>query len=82
MTHVTPAHFATSFKFPVLIENIERSWTRAMGALTAAIVNIEVMVDRARQRRQLLSMDHSALGDIGLSSADANGEGSKHFWQA
>jgi uncharacterized protein YjiS (DUF1127 family) len=37
---------------------------------------------RARQRRQLLALSDHQLQDIGISRADAVGEGDKPFWQA
>ena len=37
--------------------------------------------ERARQRRQLLALSDGALKDFGASRADADGEGSKPFWQ-
>lgn len=37
--------------------------------------------ERARQRRQLLSLSDHLLKDIGISRADAAAEASKPFWQ-
>lgn len=37
--------------------------------------------ERARQRRSLLTLDDRLLRDIGISRADAEGEGRKRFWQ-
>jgi len=37
--------------------------------------------DRARQRHALLSLSDLELRDIGISRADASGEGDKPFWQ-
>ena len=34
----------------------------------------------ARQRRQLLKLDDRALKDIGISSADADAEATRGFW--
>ena len=38
--------------------------------------------DRARERRALLGLNDLQLRDIGISRADAGGEGSKPFWRA
>ena len=38
--------------------------------------------ERARQRRQLLSLDTAALKDFGRSRADAAAEGGRLFWCA
>ncbi len=37
--------------------------------------------DRARQRRQLASLESHVLKDLGLSRADVAGEISKPFWR-
>jgi uncharacterized protein YjiS (DUF1127 family) len=37
--------------------------------------------DRARQRRQLASLESHILKDLGLSRADVAGESSKPFWR-
>jgi uncharacterized protein YjiS (DUF1127 family) len=37
--------------------------------------------ERARQRRQLRSLDDYMLHDIGLSRADVEGEACKPFWR-
>jgi uncharacterized protein YjiS (DUF1127 family) len=38
--------------------------------------------ERARQRRELASLDEKLLRDIGISRADAIGEAAKPFWRA
>jgi len=38
-------------------------------------------LDRARERRALLSLSDLQLRDIGVSRAEADGEGGKPFWQ-
>jgi uncharacterized protein YjiS (DUF1127 family) len=46
---------------------------------------IEMLLDwqeRARQRRELLSLGDRALQDFGASRADASAEGDKPFWCA
>jgi uncharacterized protein YjiS (DUF1127 family) len=37
---------------------------------------------RVRSRRELMSLDHGGLQDLGLSRCDAEGEGTKPFWRA
>lgn len=37
--------------------------------------------ERARQRRQLLTLDARALADIGLGRAEAEAEADKPFWR-
>jgi uncharacterized protein YjiS (DUF1127 family) len=55
-------------------------------ALSTAIDDVATMLfawhERARQRRELLSLNDRELHDIGLSRADAVGEGDKPFWNA
>ena len=38
-------------------------------------------LERARQRRQLQSLNDHMLKDLGLSRADVDGEASKPFWR-
>jgi uncharacterized protein YjiS (DUF1127 family) len=38
--------------------------------------------ERARQRRELMSLDDNLLRDIGISRAEAMGEAAKAFWRA
>jgi uncharacterized protein YjiS (DUF1127 family) len=40
-----------------------------------------VWLERARQRRELLSLGDRALGDFGASRCDAAREGDKPFWR-
>lgn len=61
--------------------------TRLLWAsLGTAIDDVATMLfawhERARQRRELLSLNDRELHDIGLSRADAVGEGDKPFWSA
>lgn len=37
--------------------------------------------ERARQRRELASLDDHLLADIGLTRSDAEQEWNKHFWE-
>jgi len=49
-----------------------------LGAFLIALLEWQ---ERARQRRQLLALSDGALKDFGASRADADGAGSKPFWQ-
>jgi uncharacterized protein YjiS (DUF1127 family) len=55
-----------------------------LASLGTAIDDVAAMLfawhERARQRRELLSLSDRELHDIGLSRADAAGEGDKPFW--
>ena len=53
---------------------------------SAAVCNVVTTLldwqERARERRQLLTLDETALKDFGRSRADATHEGTKPFWRA
>jgi uncharacterized protein YjiS (DUF1127 family) len=56
--------------------------TRDRGALAArAIELLMVWHERARQRRQLQSLNDQMLRDIGLGRADVEVEAAKPFWR-
>ena len=46
------------------------------------VMRLLVWLERARERRQLLSLSDRALQDFGKSRADAESEGYKPFWRA
>jgi uncharacterized protein YjiS (DUF1127 family) len=50
------------------------------GLLTSLLGRVAVWLEVRRERRQLLSMSDYMLHDIGLSRADAEGEGTRRFW--
>jgi uncharacterized protein YjiS (DUF1127 family) len=50
------------------------------GLLTSLVGRIAVWLEVRRERRQLLAMSDHMLHDIGLSRADAEGEGTRRFW--
>jgi len=58
------------------------SWAAAGAVLDKIITSLFVWLERARQRRQLLSLGDRALQDFGRSRADAAAEGDMPFWQA
>jgi uncharacterized protein YjiS (DUF1127 family) len=49
--------------------------------LNTAVVQLTVWIARYRQRRELLAFSDHMLKDVGISRADAEHEGTKHFWQ-
>jgi uncharacterized protein YjiS (DUF1127 family) len=53
----------------------------ALDHISSVLIVLMDWQDRARQRRQLLALSDAALKDFGASRADADGEGSKPFWQ-
>ena len=57
-------------------------WRAAGPLVSGLVVRLLVWLERARERRQLLSLSDRALQDFGRSRADAAGEGDKPFWQA
>jgi len=52
--------------------------SEAAGGIAAKLL---AWYDRARQRRALLSLSDQQLSDIGISRAEADGEGDKPFWR-
>lgn len=57
-------------------------WTSLGAAIDGAATMLFAWHERARQRRELLSLNDRELQDFGLSRADAVGEGDKPFWHA
>ena len=57
-------------------------WTAAATLVSELIMHTLVWLERARERRQLLSLSDRALQDFGKSRADAESEGYKPFWRA
>jgi uncharacterized protein YjiS (DUF1127 family) len=55
-------------------------WRAAIATVDKTVMALLDWQERARQRRQLLSLDTAALKDFGRSRADAAGEGDKPFW--
>jgi uncharacterized protein YjiS (DUF1127 family) len=53
--------------------------SEATGKIAASLL---AWYDRARQRRALLGLSDRQLQDIGISRAEADGEGDKPFWRA
>jgi uncharacterized protein YjiS (DUF1127 family) len=57
-------------------------WASLGAAIDDAAAILFAWRERARQRRELLALNDRELHDIGLSRADAVGEGDKPFWSA
>ena len=57
-------------------------WTAAGLLVGELVMRLLVWLERARERRQLLSLSDRALQDFGKSRADAEAEGDKPFWRA
>jgi uncharacterized protein YjiS (DUF1127 family) len=57
-------------------------WTAAGPIVGELVTRLLIWLERARERRQLLSLSDRALRDFGKSRADAESEGYKPFWRA
>jgi uncharacterized protein YjiS (DUF1127 family) len=57
-------------------------WAKAGASAGKVVTRLMVWHDRARERRALLGLNDLQLSDIGISRADAGGEGDKPFWRA
>jgi uncharacterized protein YjiS (DUF1127 family) len=58
-----------------------RSRPLGAGRVDRAIDLVLSWHERSRQRRQLRSLSHHMLRDIGLSRADVEAEAAKPFWR-
>lgn len=56
-------------------------WAKAGAAASKVVTRLMVWHDRARERRVLLALSDLQLRDIGISRAEAGGEGDKPFWR-
>jgi uncharacterized protein YjiS (DUF1127 family) len=59
----------------------EELWSTPEGRLAAAVEQVLVWHDRARQRRALLRLTDDMLADIGISRTAALREAGKAFWR-
>ena len=57
-------------------------WAATRRAVDNVVMTLLDWQERARQRRQLLTLDDAALKDFGRNSADAVCEAAKPFWRA
>jgi uncharacterized protein YjiS (DUF1127 family) len=57
-------------------------WATAGAFVSNLVMNLFAWLERARERRELLSLSDRALQDFGASRADAAGEADKPFWKA
>ena len=53
----------------------------ALRCVLSALRRLETYGERSRSRRQLASLDHRMLMDLGLTRADALAEAEKPFWK-
>jgi uncharacterized protein YjiS (DUF1127 family) len=51
-----------------------------VSVLTRLLQRVALWMEVRRERRQLLAMSDYMLHDIGISRADAEGEGGRPFW--
>lgn len=56
-------------------------WGQAIAAAGGIVATLLAWQDRARERRALLGLGDLQLRDIGISRAEADGEGGKPFWR-
>ncbi len=77
----SPGHTALTGK--PLYENLPalRLRPQAGGLLARIARTIALWHGRSRQRRSVLNLSDHLLRDIGLTRAEADGEGKKRFWQ-
>jgi uncharacterized protein YjiS (DUF1127 family) len=61
---------------------IECGHSRSPSSLVQALALSRTWYQRARQRRQLASLDRGQLEDVGISQGDALMEAAKPFWKA
>ena len=58
-----------------------KGWKALYAALEGAVDTILTWHERARMRRQLLTLDDRLLKDIGITRTQAFGEAEKPFWR-
>jgi len=61
---------------------VGRPLARRGAAVGDLVTKLLVWLERARERRQLLSLSDRALQDFGANRADAAREGDQPFWRA
>ena len=57
-------------------------WAATRRTVDNVVMTLLDWQERARQRRQLLTLDDATLKDFGRNSADAVYEAAKPFWRA
>ena len=63
-------------------ETLIAPFERAFRFISSIPSYIDIWVQRANHRSQLLTLDDRLLNDIGLSRAEADKEAKKPFWKA
>jgi uncharacterized protein YjiS (DUF1127 family) len=76
-THISAAHVADAPR--IALRDAAKASIDGFARLTDMLLD---WMERARQRRELLSLGDRALQDFGASRADAAAEGDKRFWRA
>ena len=82
MTTLTERFQDGSFRGHRQAVTVPSPWAKAGAAAGNVVTRLIVWHDRARERRALLGLSDMQLRDIGISRADAGGEGEKPFWRA
>jgi uncharacterized protein YjiS (DUF1127 family) len=82
MTTLTERFQDDSFRNHRQAVTMSSPWAKADTAAGNIVTRLMVWHDRARERRALLGLNDMQLSDIGISRADAGGEGEKPFWRA
>jgi len=82
MTTLTDRFRDGSFRGHRQVVSAASLWAQAGTIAGKVVTGLMVWHDRARERRALLGLNDLQLSDIGISRADAGGEGEKPFWRA
>ena len=77
----TPMHSRADVAFRPTVA-VTSLVVRSVAILERAIMALFAGLERARQRRELLSLGDSALKDFGANRCDVAREGNKPFWRA
>ena len=82
MTTLTDRFQDGSFRGHRQAVSVPSLWDKAGTAAGGLLTTLMVWHERVRERRALLGLNDLQLRDIGISRADAAGEGDKPFWRA
>ncbi len=70
------------FKFLAVETKLDSNEHHAVSERKAWYKQVQLMADRAKQRRELLSLSDHQLNDIGLTRKQVIAEAKKPFWVA